>query len=41
MNRGPALEKVADRYIAGLVQGCSNYIVNALELLQTCTEPSI
>ena len=28
-------------YIAGLVQGCSNSIANALELLQSCTKPSI
>ena len=25
----------------GLVQDCSNYIVDALELLQACTKPSI
>ena len=25
----------------GLVQDCSNSIANALELLQSCTEPSI
>ena len=28
-------------YIAGLVQDCSNSIANALELLQSCTKPSI
>ena len=28
-------------YIAGLVQDCSNSIANTLELLQSCTEPSI
>ena len=28
-------------YIDGLVQGCSNSIANALELLQSCTKPSI
>ena len=27
-------------YIDGLVQDCSNSIANALELLQSCTEPS-
>ena len=26
--------------IDGLVQDCSNFIANALELLQTCTKPS-
>ena len=29
------------QYIDGLVQDCSNYIANALELLQSCTKPSI
>ena len=29
-----------NRHIDGLVQGCSNYIANALELLQSCTKPS-
>ena len=28
-------------YINGLVQDCSNSIANALELLQSCTKPSI
>ena len=28
-------------YIDGLVQDCSNFIANALELLQSCTKPSI
>ena len=28
-------------YIFGLVQDCSNSIANALELLQSCTKPSI
>ena len=28
-------------YIDGLVQNCSNSIANALELLQSCTKPSI
>ena len=28
-------------YIDGLVQDCSNSIANALELLQSCTEPLI
>ena len=27
--------------IDGLAQGCSNSIANALELLQSCTKPSI
>ena len=29
------------RHVAGLVQDCSNSIANALELLQSCTKPSI
>ena len=29
------------KYIDGLVQDCSNSIANALELLQSCTKPSI
>ena len=29
------------QYINGLVQDCSNSIANALELLQSCTKPSI
>ena len=28
-------------YIDGLVQDCSNSIANALELLQSCTKPTI
>ena len=28
-------------YINGLEQDCSNYSANALELLQSCTKPSI
>ena len=28
-------------YLIGLVQDCSNSIANALELLQSCTKPSI
>ena len=28
-------------YIDGLVQDCSNSIANALELLESCTKPSI
>ena len=28
-------------YINGLVQDCSNSIANALELLQSCTKPSM
>ena len=30
-----------DQYGDGLVQDCSNSIANALELLQSCTEPSM
>ena len=29
------------KYVDGLVQDCSNSIANALELLQSCTKPSI
>ena len=29
------------KYIDGLVQDCSNSFANALELLQSCTKPSI
>ena len=32
---------ISPSYMDGLVQGCSNSIVNALELLQSCTKPSI
>ena len=28
-------------YFHGLLQDCSNSVANALELLQSCTEPSI
>ena len=28
-------------HIGGLVQDCSNSIANALELLQSCTKPSL
>ena len=38
--KGPYLPCVP-RYIDGLVQDCSNSIVNALELLQSCTKPSV
>ena len=31
----------ADGHFNGLVQDCSNSIANALELLQSCTKPSI
>ena len=31
----------ASAYIDNLVQGCINSITNALELLQSCTKPSI
>ena len=30
-----------NHHIDGLVQDCSNSVVNALELLQSCSEPSI
>ena len=33
--------KIPHDHIDGLVQDCSNSIVNALELLQSCTMPSI
>ena len=33
--------KPGDAYINGLVQDYSNSIANALELLQSCTEPLI
>ena len=29
------------KYLNGLVQDCSNSTANALELLQSCTKPSI
>ena len=32
---------VSWKYLDGLVQDCSNSIANALELLQSCTKPSI
>ena len=34
-------ELQSDPYIDGLVQDCSNSIATALELLQSCTKPSI
>ena len=40
-SRNQSLEYVAKLQINGLVQDCSNSIANALELLQSCTEPSI
>ena len=36
----PAADNIA-AYIDGLVQDCSNSIANALELLQSCTKPSM
>ena len=36
-----ALTMELPQYINGLVQDCRNSIVNALELLQSCTKPSI
>ena len=35
------ITQFTDTHIDGLVQDCSNSIVNALELLQPCTKPSI
>ena len=35
------MDKSKGEYIDGLVQDCSNSIANALELLQSCTKPSI
>ena len=32
---------IVGQYFDGLVQDCSNSIPNALELLQSCTKPSI
>ena len=32
---------VSQKNISGLAQDCSNSIVNALELLQSCTKPTI
>ena len=32
---------ISQKHFNGLVQDCSNSIANALELLQSCTEPSI
>ena len=32
--------RIIHLHIDGLVQDCSNYIANALELLQSCTKPS-
>ena len=31
---------VLQKHIGGFVQDCSNFIANALELLQSCTKPS-
>ena len=36
-----AIGSFGDEYIDGLVQDCSNSIANALELLQSCTNPSV
>ena len=36
----PALIQT-NHHVDGLVQDCSNFIANALELLQSCTEPSM
>ena len=38
---GKVIPSVVHVYIDGLVQDCSNSIANALELLQSCTKPSI
>ena len=34
-------ERNAERHVDGLVQDCSNSIANAMELLQSCTKPSM
>ena len=34
-------DDLIQHYIDGSVQGCSSFIANALELLQSCTKPSI
>ena len=36
-----AIQENVVEYIDGLVQDCSNSIADALELLQSCTKPSI
>ena len=38
---GSPVHLVFRRHIDGLVQDCSNYSASAMELLQSCTEPSI
>ena len=35
------LTRFTDAYIDGLVQDCSNFSALAMELLQSCTKPSI
>ena len=35
------LNQIVSPYLDGLVLDCSNCIANALELLQSCTKPSI
>ena len=40
-NHGESLAQMLNEYLDGLVQDCSNSIANALELLQSCTKPSI
>ena len=37
----PVPVKQLKGYVDGLVQDCSNSITNALELLQSCTKPSM
>ena len=37
----PLMFVILGYYINGLVQNCSNSITNILELLQSCTKPSI
>ena len=37
----PLTENIKAALIDGLEQDCSNSIPNALELLQSCTKPSI
>ena len=41
MRRSNRNVNILSQYIDGLVQDCSNSIANALELLQSCTKPSI
>ena len=40
-NKLPTEQMLTNHHIDGLVQHCSNSIANALELLQSCTKPSM